>query len=250
MITIKEFEEYLQATLVKKLPHNELKDVILYSALPAGKMIRAQIIFAVGDDLQIEPLKLLQFAAFIELHHTYTLIHDDLPAMDNDDIRRGRASSHKKYNEWKAILAGDALMNLSFDYLNEIKNFELMKLALWCTGAKGLIGGQFLDLEQKNENFNAIKRLHELKTARLFVLCFLGTLYLKNTKNSISEFKNFFRLGQQWGLLFQLLDDLDDLENQKFHTQIKNEISELNNKINFRNLIKTQKLFEKYKTNY
>lgn len=202
--------EAIQKALKNSCLNPELLEVMDYAVFPAGKLFRPKLVEAVSLDLTHKVSDdSLHLAAAIELHHAYTLVHDDLPSMDNDLMRRGKASTHAHFGEWKAILGGDALLIASFNELAKInhRNFkEIMKLMAWATGAKGLIDGQFRDLgADKN-----IIRIHELKTARLIQLATLGT-YLLSEKQNLRGKIEFLRLGREIGVSFQLLDDLSEL---------------------------------------
>jgi geranylgeranyl diphosphate synthase type II len=185
-------------------------DVLEWATFPAGKLFRPRLVLALAQDQGGITADHRHLAAAIELHHAYTLVHDDLPAMDNDLIRRGKASTHAQFGEWKAILAGDALLIQSFSELAKIKHNELptlLKLMTWTTGAKGLIFGQYLDLEAKPKKFKDIVRIHELKTARLIQLALTGSHLI-----STGEFsREYMRLGSKLGVSFQLIDDLTEL---------------------------------------
>lgn len=201
---------------LKKSAHNpELLEVMDYAVLPAGKLFRPRLVEALALDLSKNVTSdHLHLASAIELHHAYTLVHDDLPSMDNDLMRRGKPSVHARFGEWKAILAGDALLIESFKELSRMNhaNFrEIHKLMLWTTGAKGLIEGQFRDLGADGKlNFSDVVRIHELKTARLIQLATLGT-YLLSEKISFRGKIELLRLGREIGVSFQLLDDLSEL---------------------------------------
>lgn len=196
-------------------PH-ELCSIMDYATLPAGKLFRPRLVLALAEDLKgsAEGNDLCLGRA-IELHHAYTLVHDDLPAMDNDLIRRGKPSTHAAFGEWKAILAGDSLLIASFQELMKIEHPELRRLHrlfTWATGARGLISGQFLDLLADGKmNFSLVVRIHELKTARLIQVACLGAYYLSGKTPTLREAIDFLRLGQEIGVSFQLLDDLTEL---------------------------------------
>lgn len=207
--------EAIRTALKKSSLNPELLEVMDYAVFPAGKLFRPRLVEALALDLhkKIETNH-LHLASAIELHHAYSLVHDDLPAMDNDLIRRGKASTHAHFGEWKAILAGDALLIASFNELSNIRHQsfqELLKLMSWCTGAKGLIEGQFRDLKADGKmDFQEVVRIHELKTGRLIQLATLGT-YLLSSKTKLKEKVEFLRLGREIGVSFQLLDDLSEL---------------------------------------
>lgn len=208
-------QDAIGKALKKTTHHPELQRVMDYAVFPAGKLFRPRLVEALALDLSgALSHDHLQLAAAIELHHAYTLVHDDLPAMDNDLMRRGKASTHAQFGEWKAILAGDALLISSFSALSEIhhKNFPAInRLMIWATGAKGLIEGQFRDLEADGKlDIADVVRIHELKTARLIQLATLGS-YLLTDKVTLRGQIDFLRLGREIGVSFQLLDDLNEL---------------------------------------
>lgn len=211
--------EALKKSLKKNSLHKELSGVMDYAVLPAGKLFRPKLVEALSLDLRQEVSQdALHLASAIELHHAYTLVHDDLPAMDNDLIRRGKPSTHAQYGEWKAILAGDALLIASFEEMTKIqnKNFRLIqKIFAWATGAKGLILGQFLDLKANGkQSISDTIRIHELKTARLIQVATVGTHLICNSI-TLRSFKDFLRLGREIGVTFQLLDDLNELKDPR-----------------------------------
>jgi geranylgeranyl pyrophosphate synthase len=152
----------------------------------------------------------------LELMHCSSLIHDDLPAIDNDDFRRGKLTLHKKYGEGQAILTGDALQIMSFNILSKISDIEiaieLIKILSLKSGIKGMIGGQILDISTI-ENFDQMYNIIILKTAALFeASLMMGGVIGKLTSKQIKSLENF---GRDIGLLFQILDDEKDLENDR-----------------------------------
>lgn len=244
--------------LEKQLPKHLFLEVCTYLFKNPGKLFRPKLIQALGLDLKIKDLdSLMALSAFIEIHHTYTLIHDDLPAMDDDDHRRGQLSTHKKFGEASAILAGDALLISSFASLSPLPQEvlgKILKLSSWATGAKGLISGQFFDLEKRRKTFDELLRIHELKTARLFQICTFGSLLLKKSSPSFKEQKDFLRLGQNIGLIFQILDDfkdrydIDSEYNNLVHLDEKMASQKLEKlTLSFENLTKRYSLEETYK---
>jgi geranylgeranyl pyrophosphate synthase len=208
-------EKAIKKALKNCVLHPELMSVMDYAVFPAGKLFRPRLVEALALDLnqKLTPSH-LHLAAAIELHHAYTLVHDDLPAMDNDLIRRGKPSTHAQFGEWRAILAGDALLIASFEELAQINhhNFRAInKLMSWTTGAKGLIAGQFLDLMADGKmDFKNVVRVHELKTGRLIQMATLGSYLLTKEQNLRGKI-DFLRLGREIGVSFQLLDDLTEL---------------------------------------
>ncbi len=210
-----------------------MSEQYLYSALPAGKLFRPKLAIACFEDHwgdstsklkdPTQPLSLLCSA--LEIHHAYTLVHDDLPCMDDDDFRRGKESTHKKFGEWQALLAGDGMMGISFQLIQPL-NFETRRFFSWATGPRGLIFGQYMDLSQDAaQSFQNMLLIHQLKTARLIQTALVGG-YLVNldkmTKTEFKKAKELFRLGHALGLSFQLIDDLTELGDEKVGTHEMN----------------------------
>ena len=153
-----------------------LVEAMRYSLLAGGKRIRPTLLLATGKVFNAEPEKLMPAAAALEMIHTYSLIHDDLPAFDNDDLRRGKPTCHVKFGENTAILAGDALFAEAFRIVAEKQEadpnakLEIIKEIAAATGVKGMVGGQFLDVsDEYNEQAAAVELLHALKTGRLIM---------------------------------------------------------------------------------
>lgn len=191
---------------------NHFSEVLNYAVMPPGKLFRPTLVHMTAKDLGItESENLALIASAIEVHHAYTLIHDDLPCMDDDDIRRGKPSTHKKYGEDLGVLAGDALNNMSFQLLSKIDHPNLRKILqffTWATGAKGLIQGQVWDLDESEKSFEQILRIHELKTARLIQSSLILPALLGNSSNM--DLKKLFQLGKAAGITFQLIDDFNE----------------------------------------
>lgn len=215
----------IEKALKKSCHHPDLFKVMEYAVFPAGKLFRPRLVEALALDLNGSlGQDHLHLAGAIELHHAYTLVHDDLPAMDNDLMRRGKPSTHAHFGEWKAILGGDALLIASFHELANIthKNFrDINKLMSWTTGAKGLIEGQFRDLEADGKvDISQVIRIHELKTARLIQLATVGSYLLSPEVNYRGKVE-FLRLGREIGVSFQLLDDLSELAEENISSHEK-----------------------------
>jgi geranylgeranyl pyrophosphate synthase len=195
-------------------------EILKYSLLPPGKLFRSRLVFKfLAENNQYDTKDLFHFCLALEYHHTYTLVHDDLPCMDNDDYRRGKLTIHKKYNEWTAVLVGDALLNASYYFLTKMeakKSILLSQLMSRNCGASGLILGQFYDLSHKNKTLEENLLLHELKTSRLIQLALVGANIL--SENTKSE-KKIFELGKIIGINFQLIDDVEELKNVTFSQQ-------------------------------
>lgn len=193
-----------------KISHS-FHGILEYALFPAGKLFRSKLIYALASDLNSHSPDHEYFASAVEMHHTYTLIHDDLPAMDDDDYRRGRLSTHKKFGQANAILAGDALLGMSYGLLSNIKGpilSELLELFHLKTGQQGLILGQVLDLEGSTKSLEDIITIHKLKTARLIQLSLSGANLLSKKSAHKEQLEAF---GESLGITFQLLDDLCEL---------------------------------------
>ena len=192
---------------------NKITASMRFSALAESKCIRAGLIFASGNlNKQISESALTDMAASIELMHTYSLIHDDLPAMDNDDIRRGQASNHVKFNEATAILTGDALQALAYETiacssdLTELQKIESIKALTSACGHKGMILGQQHDLDAENNEYEDIQKIHELKTGKLIQVA-ISMPHLGNKKQN-NELMILHDIGKDLGLAFQIMDDV------------------------------------------
>ena len=215
---------------LKKQNHSLLVNPMKYGVLSGGKKIRSTIILNVGKLYNLEINKLINVCAAVECIHSYSLIHDDLPCMDNDKIRRGKPSTHIKYGEASAILAGNSLLTLAFEIISEkkylinskVKN-DLIKSLAFSAGHTGIAGGQELDLkfEKKKKSLKKIIDMQKKKTGKLFSFCLnaVGMIAKKN----LNEKKYLTKLGEDIGLLFQLADDFLDIKGSKLLTgkQIK-----------------------------
>jgi geranylgeranyl diphosphate synthase type II len=194
-----------------------LEEAMRYSLLAGGKRIRPVLALATAAALGRDRAEVLPLAGAIELIHTYSLIHDDLPAMDDDDLRRGRLTCHKAFGEDVAILAGDGLYAEGFRLLlSEQRGEPANILAAACelaaaTGVQGMVGGQYLDVaETAPEGAAGLRRLHELKTGRLIAASIDCVLLLggDHKPDTISAFHAF---ASELGVLFQIVDDILDV---------------------------------------
>ncbi len=194
-----------------------------YGSMNGGKRIRPLLVMESAKIAKISPNDAFIIASSIECIHSYSLIHDDLPSMDNDDFRRGKLSTHKKFNEATAILAGDALHDLAFELIsgdlknkNFISKIKLINYLSLCIGHKGLALGQTLDLEFENKNVskNKILDMYFRKTGKLFEFSFCAPFILKDYSKKDIQFAKEY--GMIFGLIFQVMDDLmDDIGNFK-----------------------------------
>ena len=193
-----------------------------YGVLSGGKKIRSSIILDTGRLFNINNNKLINICAAVECIHSYSLIHDDLPCMDNDAVRRGKASTHIKFGESTAVLAANSLLTLAFELIadkkfpvNPVSKNDLIKSLAFFSGHMGIAGGQELDLsfEKKRKNIKQIIDMQRKKTGKLFKFCCYATGVVAN-KNE-KEKRNLSLLGEDIGLLFQLADDFLDVKGSK-----------------------------------
>ena len=194
----------------------DLLNAIKYGLLPGGKKIRSKLIVDVGRIFNIEYKKLIQISAAVECIHAYSLIHDDLPCMDNDRLRRGKLSTHAKFGESTAILAGNSLLTIAFEILSQPtlkidykSKINLISLLSKSAGHTGIAGGQYSDLkfERKNKSFKKIVDMQINKTGKLFSFCCMAPVILSKKNKYINLFNS---IGSKIGLLFQIADDLID----------------------------------------
>jgi geranylgeranyl diphosphate synthase type II len=191
-----------------------LEEAMRYSLLAGGKRIRPVLALATARAIGREPQDVLALAGALELIHTYSLIHDDLPAMDDDDLRRGKPTCHVAYGEDVAILAGDGLYAEAFrlvltEQAGEPANVlaALRELAD-ATGVNGMVGGQYLDVKGLAGD---LRRLHELKTGRLIRASVECVLLLHGTPDETSRLNAFRTFATELGVLFQIVDDILDV---------------------------------------
>ena len=202
---------------VKRQKKSELIIPMKYGLFSGGKKVRSKILIDAGSIFKIDYKTLIMIGSAIECIHAYSLIHDDLPCMDNDTIRRGKQSTHIKFGESTAVLAGNSLLTMAFEILThkDLKTSQAVKVDLVnklseSAGHLGIAGGQYLDLSYEHEKVSK-KRVLEMeikKTGKLFSFCCAVPLILK--KRNKSEIKKFENLGSDIGLLFQVADDLID----------------------------------------
>jgi geranylgeranyl diphosphate synthase, type II len=194
-----------------------LDEAMRYSLLAGGKRIRPVLALATASAIGRDPAWVMPFAAAIELIHTYSLIHDDLPAMDDDDLRRGRPTCHRAFGEDVAILAGDGLYAEAFLLLLSRQDAEPARLVAAArelaaaTGVQGMVGGQYIDVAgSAPDGPSGLRRLHELKTGRLIAASIDCVLLLAGT-NEPATISNFRAFASELGVLFQIVDDILDV---------------------------------------
>tara|TARA_Y100001970_G_scaffold85563_1_gene107950 strand:- start:6486 stop:7355 length:870 start_codon:yes stop_codon:yes gene_type:complete len=203
---------------LSKFNSSELVVPMKYGLFPGGKKIRSKIIFDVGSIFKVNKKDLFTLASSVEAIHAYSLIHDDLPCMDDDKLRRGKPSTHIKFGESTAILAGNSLLTTAFEILSD-KNFKvedkikikLINFLSRCSGQTGIAGGQYLDLsyEKKKVSIQKILNMELKKTGKLFEFCCVAPLLIKKNEKDLNTFS---KIGRDIGLLFQIVDDLIDFK--------------------------------------
>lgn len=229
----KKMEEYIKIINSKlheyfnvpELPQKIVYEAMQYSINAGGKRIRPVLSLAVCDLLNYDVYEILPFACAVELIHTYSLIHDDLPCMDNDDYRRGKPTNHKVYGEAMAVLAGDGLLNLAFEIINEellkCQELELLKRKIKAaciiskaSGCRGMIGGQAIDItsEGKDISEELLMHLHNCKTGALIKASVISSGIVCGARET--ELNALDKYSQCIGLAFQIKDDILDYEGE------------------------------------
>jgi len=211
-------EQQLRTSVMQMKAPEIIKESMLYSLEAGGKRIRPMLLFATIDAFGDKVEKGLLTAAAIEMVHTYSLIHDDLPSMDNDDLRRGRPTNHKVYGDAFAILAGDALLTYSFQVIAETAEvgaetkLKLIRELSVAAGAEGMVGGQVADISGENRRLtlDELEYIHIHKTGKLLAFSAVAGALLAGAPTAIVE--QFRKFAHHLGLAFQIRDDILDLE--------------------------------------
>lgn len=215
-------EKELDTLIVQgKGPEKILHEAMRYAVLSGGKRLRAFLVIQCADLFGVSRDYSVRVAAALEIMHTYSLIHDDLPCMDDDDVRRGVPTVHKKFDETVAVLAGDALQALSFDIIADPKSHPsgsvraslIQKLAR-AAGAQGMVGGQTMDIYTSPEELSmpVVTRLQQLKTGALIAFaCEAGAILGHAAPNQITSLRAY---AHDLGLAFQITDDILDVEGE------------------------------------
>ncbi len=214
--------DLINEQLTKMYPENQALNTALaqsmnYSLMAGGKRLRPILIMAAADALGVDGEKFLRVATSIEFIHTYSLIHDDLPAMDNDDYRRGKLTNHKVFGEDLAILAGDALLTMAFEIIATDKDIDdktkvklITELSI-ASGAEGMVGGQVIDMQSENKAIDmaTLKKMHAAKTGALFCAAIrMGAILAGANDKQLADLTQYAR---QFGLAFQITDDILDV---------------------------------------
>ncbi|NMB39127.1 MAG: polyprenyl synthetase family protein [Firmicutes bacterium] len=220
---LKEKAEIIERALVDRLPsENTVPHVIhqamRYSCLGGGKRLRAILALEACSAVGGNPETVLDFACAIEMIHAYSLIHDDLPAMDDDDYRRGKLTNHKVYGEGIAVLAGDALLTHAFEILTYMSKYldaemvvQIIKEVSEACGSQGLIGGQVVDLKSEGENIdlNTLEYIYQNKTGKLILVALRGGAIIGGA--TAQQLAAVTLYGENFGLAFQITDDILDV---------------------------------------
>ena len=217
----------IESMLEKNLPESnhesDLNEAIRYSILNGGKRIRSTLVFAIAEIVEVDPIAIEKIVCAIEFLHAYSLVHDDMPCMDNDDLRRGKLSCHKKFGESTALLAGDALQSLSFSCLScpslpirPEKRLEIIHIFSNAIGLKGMAKGQALDIKNTNKKItlNELKTMHQFKTGALInASCLMPLIASENNDTNMLNCIDAY--SKSIGLIFQIKDDILDKESNK-----------------------------------
>lgn len=220
---LKNYVEYFNSSLNEYLctldtsSPTVIREAISYAVCDGGKRIRPVLMFSAAEMLGIGKEQVIKLAIALEMIHSYSLVHDDLPAMDNDDYRRGKLSTHKKFGEANGILAGDALLNLAMETALQTpcvtpEYFAAMKEIFKCSGYSGMIGGQVLDLQFEKSDAERTEsnllKIYENKTCKLIIAPLVVASRLAKNK----YYDELYSLGYNLGLMFQFTDDILDVK--------------------------------------
>lgn len=223
-MTFKEFkatwtpiiDSYLADHLKSEINDTKISQIMSYSVMAGGKRLRPLLFLATLDAINFKMNdEEIRIACGIELIHTYSLIHDDLPAMDNDDYRRGKLTSHKKWGEAEAILAGDALLPMGIKWIAQGSNSaKLVAIITEAVGPNGMVGGQYLDIDSTNnksvaDNSDFINKMEWLKTGCLIKACV--EMAVEHGNASPSQKELLLQFAQDFGRSYQIYDDLVDV---------------------------------------
>lgn len=242
---LNEIEIRLDEILSKPTKCSTLLEAMRYSSLDGGKRIRPQFTIAAGSLSQANCETAKTIGCAIELIHCFSLIHDDLPIMDNDDLRRGRPTNHKVYGEAVALLAGDALHAICFEILSDpmldlepAKKLTIINLVANSIGLEGMVGGQTIDWLSTNLKpaFENLQEMHSLKTGALLRAAILSG-YLSGSKFDQTQYEELNTVAGKIGLLFQIVDDIIDATEDSITLGKTANKDQLNNKATYVNIL-------------
>ena len=223
VLQLNDYQIRIEKVLDAALNHSDTPDLLQtsmrYSTLDGGKRVRAMLVYAAGLALDAPLTRLDSVAAALECIHSYSLIHDDLPAMDDDDLRRGKATNHKKFDEATAILAGDALQTVAFELVNQeqsLSDKQARQLSLMLAkyaGRVGMVGGQMLDMQAEKQSLSReeLENVHSRKTGALIRAAVTGGALCADDVSS-DNFEALDIYARKIGLAFQVIDDVLDIE--------------------------------------
>ncbi|MFW3601406.1 polyprenyl synthetase family protein [Staphylococcus caprae] len=214
---IEQINTKLNQSIQNSSLNTDLEESMMYSLQAGGKRIRPVLLLLTLNMLKGDYDKGVQSALALEMIHTYSLIHDDLPAMDDDDYRRGKLTNHKVYGEWKAILAGDALLTKAFELVSNDELIEdkvkvkLVQRLSKASGHLGMVGGQTLDMQSENKtvDLTTLEAIHKAKTGALLTFAVMAALDIAQVDQETSD--HLEKFSQHLGLMFQIKDDLLDV---------------------------------------
>lgn len=246
-------ETSLQA-YIDCLEDSYVKEAMRYSLMAGGKRLRPRLVLEIVKGYGLSEEIGMPFACALEMIHTYSLIHDDLPSMDNDDLRRGKPTCHKQFDEATAILAGDALLTYAFEVLSDSQcEHEIIrkcvKILACNAGGKGMVLGQTFDIKEgeMSVDWQQLKRIHELKTGCLLAsACMMGSTIAKQSDDVVNKWKD---VGFMLGLAFQIQDDVMDVEESEANLG-KSKSDEKNHKVTSVTLLGIDKAKEMLTTLY
>ena len=243
------FEKYLQEKMTELKYPERLAESMIYSVMNGGKRLRPVLMYMIADIFNQDYSRIEDTAAALECIHSYSLVHDDLPAMDDDTYRRGKLTTHKKFDEATAILAGDALLTYAFYVISASEKIEnsrkvnIIRILSDYSGINGMVGGQYVDMESENKeiSFDTLKYIHSHKTGKLLKAAVelpLEALAIEGKQKEV-----LLEYSELIGIAFQIKDDLLDIEGD-FEKTGKESSDEKNNKTTYPKLFGLEKTKE------
>ncbi|MCP1223365.1 polyprenyl synthetase family protein [Sebaldella sp. S0638] len=243
------FEKYLQEKMTELKYPERLSESMVYSVMNGGKRLRPVLMYMVADIFNADYSKIEDTAAALECIHSYSLVHDDLPAMDNDTYRRGKLTTHKQFDEATAILAGDALLTYAFyvisasEKIEDTRKVNIIRILSDYSGVNGMVGGQYVDMESEDKeiSFDTLKYIHSHKTGKLLKAAVELPMTAIGVEGKQKEV--LLEYSELIGIAFQIKDDLLDIEGD-FEKMGKESSDEKNNKTTYPKLFGVEKTRE------